>query len=180
MATYREQYLDYVKNNLSDYDYMLVVDFDLQGNSSIDGLFHSIANENWDAIFINGKTGAYGFFGLVIFTYDGLAFIDIDSDFDVLGNSYTTTLKNVLNMTCKLKNRYDLYPCKSAFNGYGLYKINSLIKYKASYIGDQLCEHSNLTKNIVQNNGKIFINPLWYGYFNIQGPGGLIDLILSS
>ena len=66
-----------------------------------------------------------------------------------------------------------MIPVKSAFNGYGLYKIKSIMN--SSYLGNLQCEHLNLAKDMINNKKKLFINPLWVGYFNKQGPkGGLI------
>ena len=35
MANYRNRYLEFVKKNYSNYDYMLVVDLDIDGSMSI-------------------------------------------------------------------------------------------------------------------------------------------------
>ena len=82
-------------------------------------------------------------------------------------------------MEYHISNNTDLIPVKSAFNGYGIYKIKSILN--SSYIGDTNCEHTNLAKNIIENNGKLYIDPNWIGYVDRQGPaeGGLIYLLLE-
>lgn len=168
MSLYREQYLNYVKTNLSDYDYMMVCDTDLSGNQCIDGIFTSIIKPDWDAIYINGKTSFWGFFGSITFAYDGLAFVNYDSEFTKINMSGFRILLKTLSMNIGINDSKEFYQVKCAFNGYALYKINSI--KNASYIGDYNCEHINLSKNINDNGGKQYINKYWTGYFNQQGP----------
>src|SRR5579871_122484 len=42
MAGFRNQYLNYVKQNCRSYDYMLVMDLDFEGSIAYDGLLHSL------------------------------------------------------------------------------------------------------------------------------------------
>jgi hypothetical protein len=186
MAIYREQYLNYVKNNYSDYDYMLVVDFDLDGNQNIDGIYNSIGKqEEWDAIFINGKFNLPGTFGLYTIMYDALAHVGENEDSLKLDTSkyikffyflfkfikfFGTDIKNIF-----INDKNNLIPVKSAFNGYGLYKISSI--KNSSYMGDNICEHNNLNLSIYDKGGKLFINPLWIGYFKYDGVGDFTDIL---
>lgn len=165
MSDYRNKYLNYVKNNLPDYDYMLVVDFDLDGAASIEGIYDSLYQTDWDAIFCNGKFPIPGTFGLVLMTYDALAFVDINKDYKVKITNYEL-LKNYI--TINGKKDINMMPVKSAFNGCGLYKVNSI--KNCSYDGNLSCEHANLAKQIYDGNGKLYINKNWSGYFGIQGP----------
>jgi hypothetical protein len=178
MAQYREQYLNYVKTNLSDYDYMMVCDMDLSGNQCIDGIFTSIIKSNWDAIYINGKSSYWGFFGLITITYDGLAFVNYNSEFTKKNKSGLEILLQILLMNSGINDSKEFYQVKSAFNGYALYKINSI--KNASYIGDYNCEHINLSKNINDNGGKQYINKYWTGYFNQQGPTDSFTTLLQN
>lgn len=183
MAFYREQYLNYVKKNLRDFDYMMVIDFDLDGNQCIDGLFNTIAQDSqWDAVFINGKIGIPGTLGTLTFTYDFMSYMGINDEFDEgrskKGTKYLTCLINIFRLNA-LTRGTQLRPVKSSFNGCGIYKIISILN--SSYIGNEICEHANLTKNILRQNGKIFINPIWYGYYDsaATGPGGPIEIIMN-
>lgn len=178
MAQYREQYLNYVKTNLSDYDYMMVCDMDLSGNQCIDGIFTSIIKSDWDAIYINGKTSFWGFFGLITITYDGFAFVNYNSEFTKKNNLGLEILLQILLMNSGINYSKEFYQVKSAFNGYALYKINSI--KNASYIGDYNCEHINLSKNINDNGGKQYINKYWTGYFNQQGPTDSFTTLLQN
>lgn len=168
MARFRQQYLDFVNHNLSNYDYMLVIDFDLDGNADINGLFDSIAKDDWGAIFCNGRNPIPGCFGLITIPYDSLAYIPETSNYDREDNVSSLRLfyKNISMEILAFNNHFGRV--KSAFNGYGLYKIKVL--ENCSYIGnDNLCEHINLAKCINDKEEKLFINGNWYGYFNRQG-----------
>lgn len=167
MARFRQEYLNFVNQKCADYDYMLVVDFDLDGNADINGLFDSLAKDDWGAIFCNGRTSIPGCFGLITVPYDSLAYIDENSSYDNITVSTFNLFHNNMSMEM-LVNTSHFGRVKSAFNGYGLYKINVL--KNCSYIGDDnLCEHINLAKCINDKGEKMFINNKWLGYFNRQG-----------
>jgi hypothetical protein len=181
MATYRNKYLQFVQNTYSDYDYLLVADLDLNGNMSVDGLISSVCKPNWDAIFINGKCPIFGFFGSLTCTYDAFAYIpSSDKDYRFSEKLFLPYLmcRNFIHQELSLLFSNQLVRVKSAFNGYGLYKISSILD--ASYTGNGKCEHWNLCEHMY-NNGfdKLYINPLWYGYFDLQGPGSPISIIQS-
>lgn len=178
MAKYRQQYLDFVLNEYFYYDYMLVVDFDLNGVINIEGLFDSIAKPDWGAIFCNGRTPLPGTFGFCTFPYDSFAFVKLNDNYDKLYNSKNMLelLKNNLEMDFLL-NDNNFAEVNSAFNGYGIYKIKCLDG--CSYIGNnKICEHINLAKQIKNKNHKIFINSKWQGYFDKQGDA-IINLIID-
>lgn len=167
MARFRENYLNYVKKSLNDYDYMLVVDFDLNGNADINGLFDSIAKDDWGAIFCNGRTSMPGSFGAMTIPYDSLAYLDENSGYENVQVSLSSLSYNTLSMIYMTATTH-FGRVKSAFNGYGLYKIKIL--NDCSYIGnDSLCEHINLANCIDKKNEKMFINSKWQGYFDRQG-----------
>jgi hypothetical protein len=167
MALYRQQYLNFVNKNFADYDYMLVVDFDLDGNCDIYGLFDSIAKDDWGAIFCNGRAPIPGCFGAVTLVYDSLAFLSNTSNYDDINFSIADIFYNTAYMEL-LINTTHFGEVKSAFNGYGIYKINVL--KNCSYVGnDKICEHINLAKCINNKGEKLFLNSNWLGYFNRQG-----------
>lgn len=183
MAMYREEYLNYVKTNLNSYDYMLVSDFDLNGNQSMDGMFHSLSKKDWDAVFINGHNPFEGTFGRITGIYDGMAYVDINSKLKYnFNNNFVNILISIYNIilqNCKVNlSKQCFIPVKSAFNGYGLYKIDSI--KNSSYIDDYYCEHLNLNLDLYKKNKKLYINKLWKGYFEPQGPGSCIDIIKSQ
>lgn len=174
MAMYREVYLDYVKKNYNHYDYMLVMDFDLDGNTNIEGLFYNLSYPGWDAIFINGQVSIPGTFGQILAPYDAMAYVSIKDDYEH-NISLFKLIRNYIEMKYYTHNN-KMMPVKSAFNGYGLYKIKSIMN--TSYLGNLQCEHLNLAQDMINNKKKLFINPGWIGYFNKQGPdGGFIKIV---
>ena len=69
------------------------------------------------------------------------------------------------------------FEVKSAFNGYGIYKIKSILN--CSYISNNnACEHINFAKCLHDKGEKIFINYYWKGYFNRQGDS-LLNILKS-
>jgi len=159
---------------------MLVIDFDLDGNINIEGLYDNLTHKNWSAIFLNGQVQIPFTYGLKTIPYDGLAYIDIKDKYILSksGNSIYNLynlFRNCINMYSKLnqKNTNNLVPVKSAFNGYGLYKIKDILK--CNYLGNLKCEHSNLAQCIQNNNGKLYINKKWVGYFPYQGSQSISD-----
>jgi len=165
MAGFRERYLDYVKKS-NKFDYMLVVDMDLEGNQVIDGIFHSIGQDKeWGAIFINGRSPLPVL--NISFLYDTIAHVPIDCPLDKIESFRNKIAIFICNYV--LYNKNELHEVISAFNGFGLYKVSAL--KNCSYKGNNnLCEHINLNLCMYLNGEKIYINPLWKGYFNRQGP----------
>jgi hypothetical protein len=166
MAGFRERYLEYVKKKSNKFDYMLVVDMDLEGNQVLDGIFHSIGQDKeWGAIFINGRSPIP--FLNISFLYDTIAHVPIDSTSLEKNDSFRNKLA-IFKCNYDLYNKTDLHEVISAFNGFGLYKVSAL--KNCSYKGkNDICEHVNLNLCMYLNGEKIYINPLWKGYFNRQG-----------
>jgi len=175
MSYFRNRYLDYVKKNLSDYDYMFVIDMDLgdQGEYSDHGILHSLSFKDWDMISINGRTSLPGSYGMVTVPYDLLAYANTYSDLD---NKNITTKGirmihdiNYTRYTDYLSKKTSLLKVASSFNGICIYKINSILN--SSYDYKTPCEHRDFHKKMIDNGfNKIFINPYFIGYFSIQGP----------
>jgi len=173
----REQYLNVVKTKYNEYDYMMVYDFDLDGNMCIDGLFETLAFPEWDAVFCNGRNPVPGTFGLKTFVYDGSPFVECDEPFKYnimtggkmdLVNGYL----NMLRIAIKVDNSKKYFiKVNSAFNGVGIYKINASL-LNASYVNGPsfLCEHTIL--HYTMNTNRMYISKNWIGYFPLQGPKG--------
>lgn len=172
MAFFRNQYLDYVKKNLSHYDYMLVIDLDIEGTISMDGIFHSISHEpNWDMISINGRCQFPATFGMVTNAYDGLAYYpDTRSEIKDQSANWFEWFYRWLDMNIKIKqNHNQIFKVKSAFNGAALYRVSSILKSQYSCIAS--CEHIGLHMDMIkQGHSKIYLNPVWLGYIGYQGP----------
>lgn len=176
MALYRQQYLNFVNKHFKHFNYMLVVDFDLDGCVNINGIFDSVAKEDWGAIFCNGRISLPGTFGLKTIPYDSMAVLFMGEDYNIKSYGLSELLKRsfLLDYYSGYKHFFQV---KSAFNGYGLYKISSLDG--CSYISNSnACEHINLAKCLHEKGEKIFINYYWDGYFNRQGDS-LVGILTS-
>jgi hypothetical protein len=173
MAMYRNKYLDYVKKNLSFYDYMMVYDTDMEGCYSNDGLMHSISFNNWDMIASSIRAPLLGTFGLSTVIYDSLAYVDLkEKNIKDDAKFYKQPFKWVKmnNGVNKQKKNCDLFPVKSAFNGLAIYKVKSVLNssYKIA-----TCEHIGLHVDMIKNGkDKLYINPFFTGYSGYQGQIG--------
>lgn len=161
MVFYRNKCLDYIKQKYSDYDYLLIVDLDMVGYYSIEGLIHSMSFDDWDAIFVNGRKPYELLNGFTSHMYDSLAFVDhnenIKTRYQTLSN-VLTQIKSSLKMNFISGNQ--LYKVKSAFNGSGLYKMSSILRFQ--YVKDWSCEHIGLHHQMIENGyDKLYINLNW-------------------
>lgn len=173
MAMYRNKYLDYVKKNLSFYDYMMVYDTDMEGCYSNDGLMHSISYNNWDMIASSIRAPLLGTFGLSTVIYDSLAYVDLkEKNINKNTSFYEQPFKwiKMNNGVNKEKKNCVLFPVKSAFNGLTIYKVKSVLN--SSY-NIAKCEHIGLHIDMIKNGkDKLFINPFFTGYSGYQGQIG--------
>lgn len=179
MALFRNQPLTYVKEHLSDYEYLLTIDLDMEGTFSFDGLFNSIAYDGWDAIIPNARCPFPGTLGMVTGALDMLAFSPVD-DTNIHGQKLGVieATKGLLKMNYLMINAKDLVKVQSAFSGVALYKIPSILK--CSYAGNTKCEHLDLHLDMKNHGcGNIYINPKWIIYFGIPGPMGNIKSLLD-
>lgn len=173
----RQQYLDFVKAHYANYDYMMVYDFDLDGNMCLDGFFQVLANSaDWDAVFCNGRNPIPGTFGFKTFVYDGLPFVECDESFDYyithrskldLWNGYLNMIKIAMKVDHSNK---PFIRVRSAFNGVGLYKMSAIMHASYTDGPDFICEHTNLHYNMKSD--RLYISKNWIGYFPLQGPKG--------
>jgi len=168
MSIFRNKYLNHVKQNFSHFDYMLVMDIDIQGPYDDNGILHSLSYPKFDMICTNGLMP--GLAGLFHFAYDSLAFKDIKDTSRTKNNTRNYIFYNLLKMNQQiLTSRGKLIPVKSAFNGMALYNMNSI--KESNYHGNLGCEHVGFHDSMIQNNhGNIYINSLWKTYVGYQGP----------
>ncbi|NBP01332.1 MAG: hypothetical protein EBU90_14545 [Proteobacteria bacterium] len=176
MAFFRNNYLNYIKKFYTDFDYLLVVDFDLQGPWSHDGIAHSIAQEDWDGIFAYGLHSLIGSFGFIYMMYDGLAYVGKDSQYDSPKRLFRNYFKmNFIDLYGAAKCN-PLVPVKSSFSGMALYQLKSVLG--AEYNSKWPCEHIGLHELMAQKGyGKFFINPSLILLSGHQGPQNLFKMI---
>ena len=172
MTNFRNRYLDYVKENYSNYKYMLVMDLDLEGSISFDGLLDSLGHDDWDGICINGRCPVPGSFGFSTMAYDSLAY-QAKGDNTNYQITSQTLVKKLAELNLKLSTN-DLVAVNSAFNGAAIYKMSSI--QNATYSNYANCEHIGFHRSMALSGcDKIFINPLWTGYSGFQGPRNFLQ-----
>lgn len=165
MAYFRNKYLSYIRQHLDDYDYMMVIDWDMNGSTDINGIMNSIGREDdWGAIGTSGKMHPHGTFGMMAINYDVLAV-----RFHHVRYWETSQWKNVLfNLFYQEYHRLfyrDLEPVLSTFHGIVIYKMSAIPK-GSWYSTEYGCEHIGFNSRI----RNVYINPHWKSYFGIQGP----------
>jgi len=151
MVTLRNVYLKFVHEHLSDYDYLIVWDFDIYGSFYLDGIwssgyfFHS--EPSVDAMCANGR---WRVVGSVFKYYDDYAHedsADETSALPVLWRSYSEG--------CGSK----LYKVNSCFNGLSMYRISSLknLEYSLGFHpnGEVICEHIPIHRKLPN----MYLNP---------------------
>ena len=165
MASFRNEYLKYTYLNYKDYDYLIVIEFDLEGGVSKSGIYDSLKNKNWDAIFANGIVPLPPF-GLNYSMYDALAFIPHD-------NNKRNTLRRFAGLYSLNFYSNDMIRVKSAFNGIGLYKIKSIQDKYYHVRDDYNCEHVGLHFQL----NKCYINKKMVLYAGLQGPSNKLSIL---
>jgi glycosyltransferase involved in cell wall biosynthesis len=154
MSIIRNLYLDEIA--FKDYDYVIIVDGDLVGGWSYDGLLTSFSYDDWAAMTSNG----------IIFRpspknsrvtdkifYDTWAFRSLE---DGVFRGWCTHDRIDLNTG------EPPVEVASNFGGVGIYKYDDLIKceYRPTTLGGEVAsEHVPLHEQIRSREGKIFINP---------------------
>jgi hypothetical protein len=148
MATYRNQYREYVSDHFSHYDLVIVVDMDLPGGWDLNGISHSLAHNDWDFI------GSYGLIRKNYLNrqkslqYDAWAYREFGNY-----NALTTKQVNYLHWP----ENAGLIPVYSCFGGMGIYRMEALVE--CEYRGGD-CEHVSLHRQMRKKGmDRLFLNP---------------------
>jgi len=165
----RNRLLDYVNTRFSDYDYIIMADFDVMGlytNDDFEQIFkHDISK--WDVLTANCNGPYYDIWPLRIETslwkkeIHGDLWPDIiDYDCWQKGDRERYVYKNQVIIP-KTK---PLIPVDSAFGGFGIYRMQIIkgCKYSGQDISGKFgtCEHTHFNLEIREKNkGRIFICP---------------------
>lgn len=149
MAYYRNQYHQCVARRYADYDHVIVLDTDLAGGFSYDGIAHTFGQEDWDSV------GSYGIvykrLGLrpnCAIHYDAWAF-RADDEFRPL----SSRLVNAMHF----RRGAPMVPVASCFGGLGVYRMEAFL---AGRYGGGDCEHVALHRQMREaGHARIFLNP---------------------
>jgi glycosyltransferase involved in cell wall biosynthesis len=160
MANFRNKYLEVLRSFDHSYDYVIVIDLDIE-NFTIDGIAHSYGlASKWDVITANG----YSYSPSLRRRYhDTYALVELGKE------SIDQNEKEIFNNQKKwsdLRVRNPLERVYSAFGGLAIYRYSTIINKNYAVIKNNdnrvevKCEHFSLHQSI-QKDGfdRIFINP---------------------
>jgi glycosyltransferase involved in cell wall biosynthesis len=149
LAYCRNRYLEHVENTseLDGSPYVMVVDMDLRGGWSADGIAASFAEMGWDAVAAN----AIGYHNLRRTYYDTWAL----KPPTVLKEKW---LYRLIGEGWQFRRGAPLIPVESAFGGLALYRREALLgrRYAGTEDGREVCEHHALNAD---RGLRFFLNP---------------------
>lgn len=176
MTFFRNVYLSIIYDRFSDYDYLCVVDLDIDGTIPISGLAHALSCPlEWSCICANGRSGIPGTFGCMDSMYDAMALCLTERDI-TLAKRGERGMRHLFSKYLRLicMSYFDkgvhegFIPVLSAFNGVAVYKVRDILGmyYRKGYS----CEHISLHDQMVHANKKIYIDVHFKLYVGRQGP----------
>lgn len=148
MAYYRNQCREMIRSEFSDFDHTIVVDMDLDGGWSYEGVANTFGHEGWDFV------GAYGLIERSFLTqtlllqYDAWAFR--------AKGSYARIRTKIANHICFSRGdpMFEVYSC---FGGLGVYRMEAMLacRYSGSDC-EHVCFHRAMRKAGL---GRLYLNP---------------------
>jgi hypothetical protein len=149
LAYCRNRYLDHISHSceLAAYSYVMVVDMDLRGGWSYDGIASSFGETGWDAVASN----AIGYHNLRKTYYDTLAL----KPPTVLKRTW---FNRVFGEGWQFRRNDPLIPVESCFGGLAFYRREALLarRYAGTSGGREVCEHHALNAD---HRLRFFLNP---------------------
>jgi hypothetical protein len=165
---FRQKVLRYVQQHYADYDYYLVIDFDLPGAVYRDGFLSTFARDDFDMVFARGLT-TFPMFSPAL--YDGIAYLSDKDSFDDPSNDLETFLR--INRNLRFLRIGDPWaPARSGFNGMAIYRMKSILHATYTLPGGKKhrCEHIDLHYDMYQKGfGRIYYNPSMILFAGHQG-----------
>ena len=149
MANYRNRCLEVIRDEFSNFDFALVLDTDLKGGWSYDGIANTLGHDNWDFVGSNGIIfKRVGRELNVPIQYDAWAF-RLDENLSAL----PTGTVNVM----RWQRGQPLVPVTSCFGGLGIYRMNALLAARYSgWDSEHVPLHQKMRK---LGFNRMFINP---------------------
>ena len=174
MAHYRNQYLNYIRENDLSADYVIVVDLDLK-RIDLEGILHSLSiADTWDMVAANG----------VIYSPSAFFRCRYNDTYALVENGEEKmpqteqSIREKQYKWARLKKNMPLMPVYSAFGGLTIYKYDALKDCKYSVLKNEdprvgvRCEHFALCKQMREKGyDGIFINPAMkvvYGSYGLE------------
>jgi len=155
MATLRNIYMDHINHYYKDFDYLCVMDMDLEGDLFMDGFFHGLGllNPKIDGVACNGLIKTEDSF----YYYDSFAYVEEhDAPFlsDIAEKSehdnYVHIYMTQLYSTQMIPDRV-----QSAFGGCVVYNLKPMLEKRYDFSQNTfMCEHT-----FFHENKKIYVDP---------------------
>ena len=151
LAQCRNQYRERFAEAYADYDYVIVLDTDLMGGWSYDGIAHTFGHQDWDFV------GSYGLLQRADRRADGFPYVHFDTwAFHPAESTAARQLTNFGDLT--LRRGDPLLPVDSCFGGLGVYRSACLLE--CAYAGDTGGEHAVLHQHMKRAGfDRLFLNP---------------------
>ena len=151
------------------FDYIIVVDTDLEGGWSYDGIAHTFGQNGWDFVGSNGlvyvrRTVQHCISPIYIQRYyDAWAFRHLNHPV-----AHPNSLINMLNVF----RGEPMMPVLSAFGGVGIYTSTAFL---SSYYSGEDCEHVSFHQRMAMRGyPRIFMNPSQITLYNEPPVGALV------
>lgn len=176
LSKYRNKVLSHVHKYCRNFDYMIVLDWDLENGFSINGIAHTIDTfdkiDNWGAVTSMGVRGRRGFTrrrrARLKKYWDTWAYRD--------ENNYCEFNEKVHKNALKHENNYigsNIIKIGSGFNGLGVYSLKRLHKIMEKegtdlYGDGKNCEHINLHHKLSEHGYSVWLNPSLVVYYGIS------------
>lgn len=181
MAFYRNVCNHFIFKYYTNYDFVIVMDMDMEGNIPILKILESIRvldkSSTWSAISANGRSPIPGSLGNLDTMYDAMAFCENDQDMAESEYRNHTSFKSIIAKYIRMMRlsmvgkRYCLV--KSAFNGLCIYKLEDI--KNCNYTDEHVCEHISLHKQFSKLNKSMAIDLSLKIQAGHQGPKKWVD-----
>ena len=156
MATLRNLYLDYIRKHYMDYDYMMVIDMDIEGSLYIDGVANSFGHMS-----LNKDIEAVGANGLISYQYglryyDTLAYTDLGGPLEWNSLNYKKYLDSAAITLKPYSHGEPMKRVLSCFGGAAIYKIDKITRdTNYDYSKNKYsCEHGYFNRHF-----QMYLNP---------------------
>ena len=157
MAHYRNQCLNRVRALWADFDHVIVVDMDLDGGWSYDGVANTFGHPDWDFV------GSYGVQKRVFVTQTALLQYDAWA-FRYRGSDARVPTREANRMSWRRGD--DLVSVNSCFGGLGVYRMEAILS--TDYDGSDI-EHVSLHRKMRQAGyDRLFLNPSQITYYGVK------------
>jgi len=149
MARYRRRCQELVRAECSRFDAVIVVDLDLLGGWSTDGVAHTFGQRDWDFVGSNG----------LIYRRHGLR-MNTARQYDTWAlrfDDQLTPLRPAIAGGCVYRRGAALVPVTSCFGGLGIYRMQA---YDAGHYAEDDIEHATFHRSLLaRGHRRLFLNP---------------------